>query len=196
MAAPPAVRPAFYLKTVTALRPVTARRSEQPENIPPDATLGSIAAEIYCERLRRYLTSRGGRHDAEDLAQEVYLRLVRTPLSNLIVNPEAYIIAVARHVVIELFQYDKRNPARHIDSDRLQQEPPCSSDEPDHWVSSSQFLERFLSDLPPEQAAALLLYECDGLSYVQVAERLKVSERAVQRYLTKAREKLRHTLTA
>jgi RNA polymerase sigma factor (sigma-70 family) len=169
------------------------------ESVRSVTTLGSVAAESYCGQLHRYLTAKGGRHNAADLAQEVYLRLIRIPLSGLICNPEAYIISVARQVVIEFYRRDKRSRARLcIDSEQLERlaENPheLSADEPARWVSSSQLLERFLSDLPPAQADALLLHERDGLSYAQVAERLDVSERAVERYLTKAREKLHTTL--
>jgi len=158
-------------------------------------TLGSVAAEVYCDQLHRYLLSKTGPNHAADLAQEVYLRLMRVPSDELIRNPEAYIIAVARQVVSEFVRRERRTRARiSIDSEqaeRLAEHPEeLGVDEPARWVSSSQFLEAFLNDLPPEQAAALLLHERDGFSYAQVAQTLGVSERAVERYLMKARERL------
>lgn len=158
-------------------------------------SLGSVAAEVYCDQLHRYLLSKTGPNHAADLAQEVYLRLMRVPLDDLIRNPEAYIIAVARQVVSEFVRRERRTRSRIcIDSEqveRLTEQPEeLCADEPARWVSSSQFLEAFLSELPPEQAAALLLHERDGLSYIQIAQTLEVSERAVERYLMKARERL------
>jgi RNA polymerase sigma-19 factor, ECF subfamily len=163
-------------------------------------TLGSVAAEVYSVQLHRYLLSKTGPNHAADLAQEVYLRLMRVPSDSLIRNPEAYIIAVARQVVSEFVRRERRNRTRIcIDSEqveRLSEQPEeICADEPARWVSSSQFLEAFLNELPPEQAAALLLHERDGLSYAHIAKTLGVSERAVERYLMKARERLHCRLT-
>jgi len=166
---------------------------------PRVVSLGSVAAELYSNQLHRYLLSKTGPNHAADLAQEVYLRLMRVPLDELIRSPEAYIIAVARQVVSEFIRRERRNCARIcIDSEQVERlaEQPAElcADEPARWVSSSQFLEAFLNELPPEQAAALLLHERDGLSYAQVAQTLGVSERAVERYLMKARERLHRRL--
>jgi RNA polymerase sigma-70 factor (ECF subfamily) len=162
-------------------------------------TLGSVAAEVYCDQLHRYLLSKTGPNNAADLAQEVYLRLMKVPSNYLIRNPEAYIIAVARQVVSEFVRRERRSRARIcIDSEqaeRLSERPEeLGADEPARWVSSSQFLEAFLNELPPEQAAALLLHERDGFSYTHIAKTLGVSERAVERYLMKARERLHRRL--
>jgi len=162
-------------------------------------TLGSVAAQTYCEQLHRYLMSKAGPNHAADLAQEVYLRLMRVPMDELIRSPEGYIIAVARQVVWEFSRREKRLRQRVcIDSEqaeRLAERPEeLGADEPARWVSSSQFLEAFFESLPPEQAAALLLYERVGLSYSQIAQTLGVSERAVERYLMKARERLHERL--
>ena len=162
-------------------------------------TLGSVAAEVYCAQLHRYLRSKASPDHTADLAQEVYLRLMRVPLDELIRSPEAYIIAVARQVVREFLRRDRHSKSRIcIDSeqvDRLTEQPAeLGADEPARWVSSSQFLESFFNELPPEQAAALLLYERDGLSYPEISRTLGVSERAVERYLMKARDRLHRRL--
>jgi RNA polymerase sigma-70 factor (ECF subfamily) len=162
-------------------------------------SLGRVAVDHYGDRLHRFLLKRLGRQEAEDVAQEVYVRLMHVPYSDFIRNPEAYIFSVARQVAAEFSRQRQRQRARvSMDSEQLERlvehpEEICP-DEVARSVSSTQLLQSFLEQLPPEQAAAILLYERDGYSYAEIAETLEVSERAVQRYLLKARERLQQLL--
>ena len=57
-------------------------------------------ATKYDQRLRRYLSGRvRNTADVPDLAQEVFLRLMRVDNHDAIRSPEAYLFTVARHVV-------------------------------------------------------------------------------------------------
>ena len=56
----------------------------------------------YQSALRAYFYKRVRRRaDAEELAQEVYLRLLRVPDVTAILNPEAYLYAIAKNLVKE-----------------------------------------------------------------------------------------------
>ena len=129
------------------------------------------------------------------------MRLMRVPADEFILNPEAYIFSTARLVALDFGRQARRQEKRIcFDSDvvvQLTENPsePCP-DEPARRVSSSQLLESFLAQLPPEHAAALLLHERDGYSYAEIAQMLEVSERAVERYLIRARERLYRLLVA
>src|SRR5687768_4378096 len=60
----------------------------------------------YGHRLRRFLQSRLRRerwHEIEDLAQEVYFRLLRYDDSKLVQDPARYVIGVASNVVAEYY---------------------------------------------------------------------------------------------
>lgn len=162
-------------------------------------TLWRLAADHYGDRLHRFLLRRLQRQEVEDVAQEVYVKLMHVPHTEFIRNPEAYIFSVARQVVCEFSRRSSRQRARECaDSEQLERvtEFPqdISPDELAQSVSSRQLLQSFLEKLPPEQAAALLLHERDGYSYAEVARMLETSERAVQRYLLKARERLHQLL--
>jgi len=162
--------------------------------------LADLAVEVYGARLHRYLLSRMGPGAAEDLVQEVYLRLLGRPAAELVRDPERYIFTVAQHVLWEFGRRERRQrSALHIDSlvvEHLAESPEqLGPDEPAHWASSSELLQSFFDELPPEQQAALLLH-LDGHSFREVARRLEVSERAARRYVGKARDSLRRTLAA
>src|SRR4051812_38471175 len=61
--------------------------------------MAKLAAQ-YGERLRRFLSGRvRNRSDVPDLAQEVFLRLLRVEDYRRIQSPEAYLFTIASHVI-------------------------------------------------------------------------------------------------
>ena len=54
--------------------------------------------------IQRFLRARGGRlsdHDLDDIAQEVFLRLLRFDSAELTTNPQAYLFTIAANVATE-----------------------------------------------------------------------------------------------
>ena len=166
----------------------------------PLACLAGIAAKVYGDRLHRFLVRRMGSNAADDLAQEVYVRLLHVPLNEFIREPERYIFTVARRVVGEFARRERRQrSALRIDSHQVDHfggsPEQFTVDEPAHWASSDEFFESYFNELPPEQQAALLLH-LDGVAFIDIASRLEVSERAARRYVEKARDQLRSRLSS
>jgi RNA polymerase sigma factor (sigma-70 family) len=162
-------------------------------------SLWRVAVDHYGDRLHRFLLRRLGRQEVDDVAQEVFVKLMRVPHNEYIQNPEAYIFSVARQVIGSFGREVKRHSARVcVDSDQVEDLMEHPEDlRPDtvaQAVIATQLLHKFLDQLPPEQAAALVLYERDGYSYAEIAAQLDTSERSVQRYLLKARDRLARLL--
>src|SRR5262249_27959627 len=134
------------------------------------------------------------RQDAADLAQEVYLRLLRVPNGEWVKKPQAYVYGVASHVVSE---YRMRSEKAWVtyDSeavDRVAEHPEQAvPDELTMQLALERQLEGILSELPPTHLAVLLLHKRDGLSYEAVAERLGISIHTVQKYLYQAKTRVR-----
>jgi RNA polymerase sigma-70 factor (ECF subfamily) len=127
--------------------------------------------------------------DAADLAQEVYLRMLRIRDPGTIRNPEAYLFAVAGNLVKENAIADRRQ-AESMDVDdtnglQLLAELP-DFDAP---LDTDQLVERLrevLKQLPPKCRAAIILQYHYDLSYQEIADRLGVSTHMVKKYLTQA----------
>ena len=127
--------------------------------------------------------------DAPDLAQEVYLRMLRVSDSDAIRNPELYLYTVANNLVKEHAVLDRRQASDvDIDDTTVQQQ---LGDLPafDGELDSAQRVLRLrevLSQLSPKCRAAVVLHYKDGLRYQEVAERLGVSVHMVKKYLAQA----------
>ena len=127
--------------------------------------------------------------DAPDLAQEVYLRMLRVSDSDAIRNPELYLYTVANNLVKEHAVLDRRQASDvDIDDATVQQQ---LGDLPafDGELDATQRILRLrvvLTQLSPKCRAAVVLHYKHGLSYQEVAERLGVSAHMVKKYLSQA----------
>jgi len=155
------------------------------------------AFERYARDLHHYLLRRLRRpQDVDDLAQEVYLRLLRLGDGRSVRKPLAYVYGIAAHVLAD-FRMKATHEQEHVifDDEAVEawSERPAhfSSDELADRLNLNQQIERALAQLPPTQAAVLLAHKRDGLSYEDVARKLKLSVHTVEKYVTQAKARIR-----
>lgn len=130
--------------------------------------------------------------DIEDLAQETYLRLLRAPDLSEVRNPQAYLLRVASHVVIEWRDHQPPAESVAMDEDMLIDDcPPELELEAD---LSQRRLDQVLMTASPMMRAVLLLKLRDDLSYEDIARDLGLTVRQVKRYLARGYEQLRLAL--
>ena len=128
--------------------------------------------------------------DVQDLAQETYLRLLRTHDLSEVRNPQAYLLQVARHVAMEWCDRQPRSDSMVVlDEDMLVDDrlPELELDD----QLSQQRLEEALAAISPMMRAVLLLKLRDGQSYQDIAATLHITERQIRRYLARGYERLR-----
>lgn len=145
--------------------------------------------------LRRFLASRNAVRpaDFDDVAQEVFLRLLRYGTAEIVEHPQAYLFKMAANVAAE---WSIRS------SNRLAHEPQWlasleAEDHPDDELdrAAAQLeVKRALDALAPRERAILKLYFEEGLSQAQIAQRLGISFRIVRRDFEKSYGKLRREL--
>ncbi len=131
--------------------------------------------------------------DIQDLAQETYLRLLRARDLGEVRNPQAYLLRVARHVILE-WRDDQAPRDAHVPLDEEQlvdASPPDLELEAD---ASQQGLEQALADVSPVMRAVLLLRLRDDRPCAEIAGKLGLTERQVKRYIARGYERLRVTL--
>ena len=127
--------------------------------------------------------------DAPDLAQEVYVRMLRISDQAVIRNPVHYLYTVANNLVKEHAVLDRRQ-ASGIDIDeaaaheRLETLPEFDGD-----LDTTQRVARLgvvLRQLSPKCRAAVELRFTHGLSYRVVAMHLEVSPQMARKYVEQA----------
>lgn len=147
--------------------------------------------------LRRFLVGRAHipAADVEDIAQEVFLRLMRYDKGELIDHPQAYLYKVASNVATE-WSIRARNRQPHDEKwlgHLVDREQPDAQLE---LAESADEIERALNTLTPYQRKVLKLFFVDGKSYAEIAAELGESLRSVTRQFRKSYDKLRQELDA
>ena len=148
----------------------------------------------YDKQLHRYLVRRMPQpQDAEDLAQEVYLRLLRVDRTKRVDKPLAYIYGIASHLVAD-YRSDARQEHALLSDDEdeaWEGGPQTAVDDLIDRLNLQQQLERALTQLPRTQALVLLAHKHRGLSYEEVAAELGLSIHTVEKYVTQAKARIR-----
>jgi len=142
---------------------------------------------------------------AEDLAQEVFLRVYRSRQSY---QPSAkfttWLYRIATNLAVN-YARDKRHerPEVMVSLDEPDQETGTTMDLPDGAMTAEQVLvererlaaiRRKVQDLPERQRLAVVMHKYQQMDYRQIAEVLKLSESATKSLLFRAYETLREQL--
>ncbi len=133
--------------------------------------------------LRRKL---GCSHQAADLAQDTYLRLL---VSGRLPAPEqsrAYLTQIAKGLMVDLHRR-RQLEAAYLDALAQLPEPQTPSPETRALVVETLLrIDALLDRLPGPVRETFLLSQFDGLTYGEIAARLSISVATVRKYMLKA----------
>jgi RNA polymerase sigma factor (sigma-70 family) len=148
-------------------------------------------ADEWHDDLVRFLARRTAtRADAQDLAQEVYLRLLRVDRLDLVRQPRSYLLRIAANLLHEWRL--KARQSQSLPEGVLEEMPSNQDPERDTAaVLRGKRLSSELSRLPGPVRTALILQVRDGLSYEEIAVKMNVTPRMIKRYLLTAFARLR-----
>lgn len=144
----------------------------------------------YASRVRGLLYSRVRRREvADELAQEVFMRLLRGPDLSSIRNPEAYLVTVAGNLATEyeLKERRERNPL-NIDDPQVQEQISAVTDYAAELDTENR-IRRYrhaVSELPAKCQDVVVLRTRYGLRYEEIARHLGISINMVKKYLSQA----------
>jgi len=161
------------------------------------STFAVSAFQRYACELKRYLGRRVlVSQDADDLAQEVYLRLLRLDVPQQVQNPLAFIYTVAANVLCDYKvaarrEHESLASENEVPKEELERMSEALADRLEDNLIVQQEIERALSEIPPTHAAVLILRERDGMSWEEVAAKAKLSPHTVKKYLSEVRAMLR-----
>lgn len=146
--------------------------------------------------MRRFLLSKAGgvsAADVDDVAQEVFLRIMRYDKAELIEHPRAYLFRIAANVAAEWsIRAHHRQPhepkwLEDLADDRGPEQPVLVAQSHDE-------VERALNTLTPRQRVILRLFFVEDMTHAAIARELGESLRSIRRQFIKSYEKLRREL--
>jgi RNA polymerase sigma-70 factor, ECF subfamily len=157
-----------------------------------DEVVTQHSARVY--RLAYRLT--GNRHDAEDLTQEVFVRVFRSLSSYTPGTFEGWLHRITTNLFLDQARRKSkiRFDALAEDSDSRM---PGRVPSPDSQIDDRLFdddVEAALADLPPDFRAAVVLCDIEGLSYEEIAATLGVKLGTVRSRIHRGRSHLRKAL--
>ena len=135
----------------------------------------------------------GDRGEAEDVAQEAFLRLWRQAGRW---RPGAALFDTWLHRVTLNLCYDRLRRRREITSDAVpeQADPAATADQAMIDQARDARLAAAIQSLPERQRAALVLQYYEGLSNIEAAAAMEIGVEALESLLSRARRTLRDRL--
>jgi len=169
------------------------RDPETPAPAPADPLL-----EIYLERranLVRFFAARCGSPSvAEDLAQDLYLKLTTRGPAPTAENPVALIYRIATNVMLDRARGEARASARDAAWRRVTHgsvggEDVAEDAPADEAVASRQRLRQLVdavAELPPQMQRAFRLHKLEGRSHAETAQAMGLSVKSVEKHISAA----------
>ncbi|MDU9403420.1 sigma-70 family RNA polymerase sigma factor [Pseudomonas sp. zfem004] len=127
------------------------------------------------------------RADAEDTAAEAFCQMLGARVDpDSIQQPRAYLSTIARRLIFDRHRRRQLEQA-YLERLALLPEPVApSAEEQLLLLEALVTIDQVLDGLPDIVKAAFLYSQLDGLSYVDIAAKLNLSERTVSRYMKQA----------
>jgi RNA polymerase sigma-70 factor (ECF subfamily) len=168
-----------------------------------DALMERHAGRIFNYLLRRL----GSRDDAEDLAQETFARVYRARHRYRPAQPfTAWLYTIAGNLARNRIRWRTRHPETSLDSEAQERRPPdekvnsVNRNRDDSPVESLERKERAaavraaVERLPEALREVVVLCEWEDLSVTEAAGVLRLTPKAVETKLYRARKQLREVL--
>ena len=162
--------------------------------VPPtwDEVVATHSGRVY--RLAYRLT--GDKHDAEDLTQEVFVRVFRSLSSYTPGTFEGWLHRITTNLFLD---QARRKSKIRFDAlaDDADNRLPSRSATPDMQFVDTLFdddVEAALADLPPDFRAAVVLCDIESLSYEEIADVLGLKLGTVRSRIHRGRSMLRKSL--
>jgi len=147
-----------------------------------------VMFENYYRELVGFLSARlGNAQAAEDVAHDAYVRVLERTSDEPIEQPRAFLYRTALNLVIDGHRRTalrKSEPLEVLDNEErfFSPSPQWEMDQNQRL----QLIQQALSELPTACRDCFLLRKLEGLSHVEIAERLGVSRSVVEKHIVNA----------
>lgn len=163
-----------------------------PPSLCEESTYRSIY-ESYSKGLFRFLYySYGDEEKSQDITQEVFVKLWEKCNEYNLANIKSLIYTIGKNLMLNELQ--KSKVRLHYQNENVSFE---SAPSPEFELEENEFrleLENAINQLTVNEREVFLLSRIDQLTYSEIAERLKLSQKAVEKRMHGALQKLQAEL--
>jgi RNA polymerase sigma-70 factor (ECF subfamily) len=150
----------------------------------------------FTERRRtlRAVAKRAANQDEEDVVQDAFLRVIEISRREQIDKVDNLLSRVVRCFAIDRFR--RRATRSALMGAELGEGPVDAAADPERTLMSAQRLKRVLAAIdamPPRRREVFLLHRVDEMTYAQIARRLEISIKAVEKHMHLAMRQLSDT---
>lgn len=143
--------------------------------------------------LRRFLGKRmSNAADADDLAQDVFVRWLDSARSTPVQESRPLLFRIARNLMVDHWRRQQVRGGSgllELDEHEAEQDDALQTEGPLAMVEQQQrlhMLAEALEDLPPKRKQAFVLHKFDGLSQAAVARQMGISLSMVEKHIAQA----------
>lgn len=163
------------------------------------ADLAEAFFRRYAGEVRAAVERRLGKHDAEDVLQDAFVRLLRHPDPAAIDNPRAFLYQISANLATDRERVHAVRARHHAPMEALDRLHPIATGAPgpEALAARHERLARIagaMAELPEGCRGAFVLCRIEGYSYAEAAQRLGISESMVAKHLDQALRRCRDAL--
>lgn len=159
--------------------------------------------ERHAQRLFHYLLRHLDEADANDLAQETFVRIYQNRTKY---NPNhkfsTWLYTIATNLLRDRFRWQKRHPTQSLDQETDEGSPlldfvPSEAMTPSESASCAERSAQVrdaIRELPDDLRSAVILSEYEDKSHAEIGDILQCSAKAVEMRLYRARQQLKSKL--
>ena len=158
-------------------------------------TIFSDFFKKHAKSLRNHLMYKfGNLEQAEDLTQEAFIKLWQNCIDVPIEKAKSYIYTIATNSSLNVIAHQKVKLNYKINNTHSD----SSNESPEFILEEKQFKNKLLTaidNLNETQRVAFLMHRIDGKKYLEIAEELNISVKAVEKRIHLALVELRKEFT-
>ena len=131
----------------------------------------------------------GSKEESQDLVQEIFVKYWEKLKTTAIENPKSYLFRSARNLLI-----NKKEHKLVVEKYRGQLTLSNDIEDPHFQIEVNEFKDRLMDaikSLPEGQRVVFMMNRIEGLKYKEIAERLDLSQKAVEKRMGIALKALR-----
>jgi RNA polymerase sigma factor (sigma-70 family) len=171
--------------------------------IPEDIAMSDLYASMlrdaivrHARDVLRFLTRRVGAHEAPDLAQEAFLRVLRHAEHGAVIDPASLLHTTAANLAKDHARR-RRTEDKYVVRGLMLEEFVSAAQPPAARLEMEESMSRFfeaLDALPPRCRQVFVMRRFEDLHQEEIARRLGISRNMVEKHLRTAFKQLKEAL--